>query len=54
MKALAHMLPENELAGRVRVLVIGGEMLRWEHIAAWRQHAPATRLINIFPPAVTG
>jgi len=28
LEALAHMLPENELAGRVRVLVIGGEMLR--------------------------
>ncbi len=53
LEALAHMLPENELAGRVRVLVIGGEMLRWEHIERWRRHAPATRLINEYGPTET-
>ena len=53
LEALAHMLPPSELAGRVRVLVIGGEMLRWEHIAAWRQHAPETRLVNEYGPTET-
>jgi thioesterase domain-containing protein/acyl carrier protein len=53
LEALAHMLPSSELAGRVRVLVIGGEMLRWEHIAAWREHAPATRLVNEYGPTET-
>ncbi|HEY1374737.1 MAG TPA: amino acid adenylation domain-containing protein [Candidatus Binatia bacterium] len=53
LEALAHMLPANELAGRVRVLVIGGEMLRWEHIERWRRHAPATRLINEYGPTET-
>ncbi|HEX9445694.1 MAG TPA: amino acid adenylation domain-containing protein [Candidatus Binatia bacterium] len=53
LEALAHMVPEKELAGRARVLVIGGEMLRWEHIAAWRRHAPATRLINEYGPTET-
>lgn len=53
LEALAHLLPKTELAGRARVLVIGGEMLRWEHIAAWRSHAPATRLINEYGPTET-
>jgi amino acid adenylation domain-containing protein len=53
LEALAHMLPTADLAGRARVLVIGGEMLRWEHIAAWRTHAPATRLINEYGPTET-
>ncbi len=53
LEALAHMLPEDEMAGRVRVLVIGGEMLRWEHIERWRRHAPATRLINEYGPTET-
>jgi non-ribosomal peptide synthetase component F len=39
--ALAHTLPAANLAGRVRVLVVGGEMLKWEHIAPWREQAPA-------------
>ena len=53
LEALGHMLPKDDLAGRVRVLVIGGEMLRWEHIERWRRHAPATRLINEYGPTET-
>ncbi|HEY2988056.1 MAG TPA: amino acid adenylation domain-containing protein [Candidatus Binatia bacterium] len=53
LEALAHLLPPEQLAGRVRVAVIGGEMLRWEHIAAWRAHAPAMRLINEYGPTET-
>jgi amino acid adenylation domain-containing protein len=53
LEALAHMLPGDELAGRVRVLVVGGEMLKWEHIAAWRTYAPATRIVNEYGPTET-
>lgn len=53
LEALAHVLSDQDLAGRVRVLVVGGEMLRWEHISAWRTHAPATRIINEYGPTET-
>jgi amino acid adenylation domain-containing protein len=51
--ALAHILPPESLAGRVRVLVVGGEMLKWEHIAVWREQAPATRIVNEYGPTET-
>ena len=50
LKALAALLPTEQLAGRVRVLVIGGEALQMETVALWREHAPATRLINEYGP----
>jgi amino acid adenylation domain-containing protein len=53
LEALGHVLAAERLAGRVRVLVIGGEMLRWEHISAWRRYAPATRIINEYGPTET-
>ncbi|MBI2359912.1 MAG: AMP-binding protein, partial [Deltaproteobacteria bacterium] len=39
LEALTHLLPAECLGGSARVVVIGGEMLRWEHIAAWRKYA---------------
>jgi amino acid adenylation domain-containing protein/non-ribosomal peptide synthase protein (TIGR01720 family) len=44
------------IAGRTRSIILGGEALWSEHIAFWRTHAPATRLINEYGPteAVVG
>jgi amino acid adenylation domain-containing protein len=44
---------EADLAGRTRVLVLGGEALFWENLALWRGRAPATRLINEYGPTET-
>jgi amino acid adenylation domain-containing protein len=53
LEALTYLLPPKEMAGRARVLVIGGEMLRWEHISSWRKNAPGTRLVNEYGPTET-
>jgi len=37
----------------VGTLVIGGEALSYSQVAAWRQHSPATRLINEYGPTET-
>lgn len=36
-----------------KVLVIGGEALRWDDLEYWRQHAAGTRLINEYGPTET-
>jgi amino acid adenylation domain-containing protein len=45
-----------EAPGRTRCFVIGGENLRADQVALWREHAPDTRLINEYGPteAVVG
>ncbi|HXT63144.1 MAG TPA: non-ribosomal peptide synthetase [Pyrinomonadaceae bacterium] len=53
LRALAELLPANEIAGRARALIIGGEALHFESLAFWRKHAPATRLINEYGPTET-
>lgn len=53
LQALAELMPEDQVAGRVRALVIGGEALRMENLSFWRRHAPATRLIKEYGPAET-
>lgn len=53
LRALAELMPEDQVAGRVRALVIGGEALRMENLTFWRRHAPATRLINEYGPTET-
>ncbi len=50
LDVLNAVLAEGELAGRARVLVIGGEALRGESVAPWREHAADTRLINEYGP----
>src|SRR5712692_6319059 len=53
LRALAELMPPSEVAGRVRALIIGGEALHFEGVSFWRQHAPATRLINEYGPTET-
>ncbi|HYW73053.1 MAG TPA: amino acid adenylation domain-containing protein, partial [Pyrinomonadaceae bacterium] len=51
--ALAELMPAYQFAGRVRALIVGGEPLHLESLTDWRQHAPATRLINEYGPTET-
>jgi amino acid adenylation domain-containing protein len=53
LQALSATLAPADVAGRSRALVIGGEALTMESLAWWRQHAPATRLINEYGPTET-
>jgi surfactin family lipopeptide synthetase A len=53
LRALAELMPSDQLRGRVRVLVIGGEALHMESLVFWRTHAPMTRLINEYGPTET-
>jgi amino acid adenylation domain-containing protein len=53
LRALAELMPEDEVAGRVRALVIGGEALHMESLSFWRANAPSTRLINEYGPTET-
>ena len=53
LRALAELMPEDEVAGRVRAVIIGGEALHMESLSFWRTHAPATRLINEYGPTET-
>jgi amino acid adenylation domain-containing protein len=50
LRALNNLLAEDSLAGRTRVLVIGGEALPAETITRWRENAPLTRIINEYGP----
>ncbi|TWS93706.1 non-ribosomal peptide synthetase, partial [Reyranella sp. CPCC 100927] len=53
VEALKQVLPASALAGRARSLVIGGEALPAEAIAAWRREAPDVRLFNQYGPTET-
>jgi len=53
LRALAELMPADEVAGRVRALIIGGEALNMESLAFWRAHADSTRLINEYGPTET-
>ena len=53
LEVLRHRIPPEELAGRARALVIGGEALHAETLAPWIEHAPETRLINEYGPTET-
>ena len=53
LRVLVELLPVNEIAGRVRAVIIGGEALHFENLAFWRRNAPATRLINEYGPTET-
>ena len=53
LRALAEILPPDQIAGRVRALVIGGEALHYQSLSFWREHAPNTRIINEYGPTET-
>jgi amino acid adenylation domain-containing protein len=53
LEALSHLLRIDEVGGKVRTLVIGGEPLSSRHVEFWRAHAPDTRLINEYGPTET-
>jgi amino acid adenylation domain-containing protein len=50
LDVLGRELLPGEYEGRTRALVIGGEALRAESVAPWREHAPRTRLFNEYGP----
>jgi acyl carrier protein len=53
LEALSNLLRIDEVGGKVRTLVIGGEPLSWHHVEFWHRHAPRTRLINEYGPTET-
>jgi amino acid adenylation domain-containing protein len=54
LEVLSKLVTAEEVSEHTpRVLVIGGEALGANSLAFWRQHAPATRLINEYGPTET-
>jgi nonribosomal peptide synthetase protein BlmX len=47
---LSSQMPDTELVGRARRLILGGEQLLGEDLEAWRRGAPETRVVNEFGP----
>ncbi|WP_225365807.1 non-ribosomal peptide synthetase [Serratia rubidaea] len=47
---LQQALADEDIAGRIGTLVVGGEALKATALAWWRQRAPATRIINHYGP----
>ncbi|HKV10807.1 MAG TPA: amino acid adenylation domain-containing protein, partial [Thermoanaerobaculia bacterium] len=53
LRLLDRQLEGSELAGRTRSLILGGEALSAEDLAAWREHAPETVVYNEYGPTET-
>jgi amino acid adenylation domain-containing protein len=53
LSLLAEQLRSDEFSDRTRLFVIGGENLSADSLQPWRDHAPATRLINEYGPTET-
>src|SRR6185503_6199006 len=43
----------ERIAGLTKMLILGGEALHGERLDRWRQHSPATRIINEYGPTET-
>lgn len=53
LDGLSHLLSPDEIDGRTRAIVLGGEALNYHHLSQWRTHAAGTRLINEYGPTET-
>jgi amino acid adenylation domain-containing protein/non-ribosomal peptide synthase protein (TIGR01720 family) len=53
LELLSQLLTAEKAEGSVKALVIGGEALWGESLVFWRDHAPATRIINEYGPTET-
>jgi amino acid adenylation domain-containing protein len=53
LELLSRQIDPERAAGMSRVFVIGGENLLAESLRLWRDHAPATRLVNEYGPTET-
>ncbi len=53
LELLAQQMTPEDVAGRTRWFIIGGENLTWESIRFWQEHAPETVLINEYGPTET-
>jgi amino acid adenylation domain-containing protein len=50
LDVLSALLPPDAMAGRTRMLVVGGEELRTGSIAPWQASAPDTTIVNEYGP----
>ncbi|RMH07121.1 MAG: non-ribosomal peptide synthetase, partial [Nitrospirae bacterium] len=50
LELLHQLLPERDLDGHIRTLVIGGEALRGEAVLPWRRRLPRTKMFNEYGP----
>lgn len=46
-------LPTKDVAGRIRTMVVGGELLQGSALRWWREQCPTTRLFNHYGPTET-
>lgn len=53
LEMLRHTLDADEVAGRTRMFVIGGEQLMGESLAWWQEHAPDMLMVNEYGPTET-
>jgi amino acid adenylation domain-containing protein len=53
LHALSGLMPPDQVAGRVRALIISSEALHMESLSFWRTHAPRTRLVHEYGPTET-
>src|SRR5262249_30546379 len=53
LEMLSQWMPVEEMGGRTRAFVIGGEALYAEQLKLWQGYAPGTRLINEYGPTET-
>ena len=53
LEILSHTTQSDEVQEWARALIIGGDALFGENLSFWRNHAPATRLINEYGPTET-